>query len=123
MAWPHRAPSAALLGSRSIREECSPLLGAEAFDMRVDDLTDRQKYDLVFTRLLLQRPKVVFCIHPFKKAGVAIRSHIWASSAFRALLISERFINSILSSVDIRVCIHNLKRLSDRFLLWIFFPV
>mgnify|MGYP006922461064 CR=1 FL=1 len=54
---------------RSIREECSPLLGAEAFDMRVDDLTDRQKYDLVFTR------------------------------------------------------IHNLKRLSDRFLLWIFFPV
>ena len=64
---------------RSIREEYSPLLGAEVFDMRVDDLTDRQKYDLVFTRLLLQRPKVVFCIHPFKKAGVAIRSHIWAS--------------------------------------------
>lgn len=62
---------------RSIREEYSPLLGAEVFDMRVDDLTDRQKYDLVFTRLLLQRPKVVFCIHPFKKAGVAIRSHIW----------------------------------------------
>ena len=62
---------------RSIWEEYSPLLGAEAFDMRVDDLTDRQKYDLVFTRLLLQRPKVVFCIHPFKKAGVAIRSHIW----------------------------------------------
>lgn len=62
---------------RSIREEYAPLLGAEVFDRRVDDLTDRQKYDLVFTRLLLQRPRVVFCIHPFKKAGVTIRSHIW----------------------------------------------
>ena len=62
---------------RSIRTEYAPLLGAEVFDLRVNELTARQKYDLVFTRLLLQRPKVVFCIHPFKKAEVSIRSHIW----------------------------------------------
>ena len=58
---------------RSIRTEYAPLLGAEVFDLRVNELTARQKYDLVFTRLLLQRPKVVFCIHPFKKAEVSIR--------------------------------------------------
>ena len=53
---------------RSIREEYAPVLGAEVFDKRIDELTSRQKYDLVFTRLLLQRPRVVFFIHPFKKA-------------------------------------------------------
>lgn len=61
----------------SIREEYAPVLGAEVFDKRIDELTSRQKYDLVFTRLLLQRPRVVFFIHPFKKAEVSIRSHLW----------------------------------------------
>jgi len=58
-------------------EEYAPMLGADIFQKRIDELTVRQKYDLVFTRLLLQRPQVVFCIQPFKKAEVAIRSHIW----------------------------------------------
>lgn len=62
---------------RSIRVEYAPMLGPEVFDKSIDELTDREKYDLVFARLLLQRPKVVFLIHPFKKAGVPIRSHIW----------------------------------------------
>lgn len=62
---------------RSIREEYGPRLGEEVFDKRISELTNRQKYDLVFTRLLLQRPKVVFCVHPFKKADVSIRNHLW----------------------------------------------
>ena len=62
---------------RSIRTEYAPMLGAEVFDKSIDELTDREKYELVFARLLLQRPKVVFLIRPFKKAGVSIRSHIW----------------------------------------------
>lgn len=52
---------------RSIREEYAPVLGAEVFDKRIDGLTSQQKYDLVFTRLLLQRPRVVFFIHPLKR--------------------------------------------------------
>ena len=44
---------------RSIRVEYAPVLGSDVFDKRIDELTNRQKYDLVFTRLLLQRPKVV----------------------------------------------------------------
>lgn len=61
---------------RSIREEYAPVLGTDVFDKRIDELSNRQKYDLVFTRLLLQRPKVAFFIHPFKKAEVSIRSHL-----------------------------------------------
>lgn len=62
---------------QSIRREYASVLGTDVFDKRVDELSVREKYDLVFTRLLLQRPQVVFCIHPFKKAEVPIRSHIW----------------------------------------------
>lgn len=62
---------------RSIREEYAAMLGAEAFDLQIDQLTNQQKCDLVFARLLLQRPRAVFLIHPFKKAGVSLRSHIW----------------------------------------------
>lgn len=62
---------------RSIREEYAPMLGDEVFDLQIDQLTSRQKCDLVFARLLLQRPRAVFLIHPFKKAEVSLRSHIW----------------------------------------------
>ena len=82
---------------RSIREEYSPLLGAEVFDMRVDDLTDRQKYDLVFTRLLLQRPKVVFCIHPFKKDIAVV---ILALNLADSLALADRLIRLRLGRIQ-----------------------
>ena len=52
-------------------------MGGEVFGARIEDLTQRQKYDLVYTRILLQNPKVVFCVQPFKRAEVSLRLHIW----------------------------------------------
>ncbi len=59
-----------------IRREFAPLLGDETFDMRMEQLSEMQKYDLIYARILLQNPKVVFCISPFKGAEVSLRIHI-----------------------------------------------
>lgn len=40
-------------------------------------LSRRQKYDLIYHRILLQAPQVVFCIQPFKGADMELRMHIW----------------------------------------------
>lgn len=91
---------------RSIREEYAPVLGAEVFDKRIDELTSRQKYDLVFTRLLLQRPRVVFFIHPFKKAEVSIRSHLWE--------LMERLLEKDIAVVILAVNLADSLALADR---------
>lgn len=61
----------------SVRMEYGPVLGEETFSMQTDELTEMQKYQLVYTRILLQRPKVVFCIQPFKGADLPHRIFIW----------------------------------------------
>ena len=62
---------------QSVRQEYEPLLGAEVFDTPVEVLSTRQKYDLVYTRVLLQRPRVAVCVQPFMQADVEHRMHIW----------------------------------------------
>ena len=47
------------------------------FDIPVEDLTESQKYDLIYARILLQNPDIVFCVQPFKSAEVSLRFHIW----------------------------------------------
>lgn len=91
---------------RSIREEYAPILGADVFDKRIGELTSRQKYDLVFTRLLLQRPRVVFFIHPFKKAEVSIRSHLWE--------LMERLLKKDIAVVILAVNLADSLALADR---------
>lgn len=61
----------------SIRREYSLILGEEVFDMQVEDLSEKQKYQLIYTRVLLQKPKIVFCVHPFQGADVTHRMVIW----------------------------------------------
>lgn len=61
---------------RSLRQDYGSILGQEVFDLPVSALTQRQKYDLVYTRVLLQHPQVVFCVQPFKGAEMAQRMHI-----------------------------------------------
>lgn len=62
---------------RSIRQEYGAMLGREAFDLSVEQLSEKQKYELVYTRILLQNPEVVFCVQPFKGAEVSMRFRIW----------------------------------------------
>ena len=61
---------------RSIRREWAPRLG-NAFDLSVEELSRSQKYDLIYTRVLLQRPKAVVCVQPFMHADMEHRLHIW----------------------------------------------
>ena len=61
----------------SIQMEYEPLLGKEVFDKSIDELTEREKYQLVYMRILLQKPRVVFCIQPFKGADFPHRVFIW----------------------------------------------
>ena len=51
---------------RSIRREYGPILGEEVFDLPVSSLTERQKYQMIYTRIQLAHPDVVFGIQPFK---------------------------------------------------------
>lgn len=61
----------------SIRKEYGPVLGNELFFKQVDELSEKEKYQLVYTRVLLQKPEVVFCIQPFKGADLPHRMYIW----------------------------------------------
>lgn len=62
---------------RCIRADLEKMLGSEVFEKRILELTEMEKYDLVYTRVLLQNPKIVFCVQPFKGADLKHRIHIW----------------------------------------------
>ncbi len=60
-----------------IRRECARWLGEDVFFKHTEELTPLEKYDLIYSRVLLQRPKAVFCVQPFMQADVQQRIHIW----------------------------------------------
>lgn len=62
---------------RGIGRECAKILPEELFYRSPDQLTVGEKYDLVYTRVRLQHPKVVFCIQPFQGADMELRMRIW----------------------------------------------
>lgn len=61
---------------RGIRQDLASLLGNDVFDKAIAELTEQEKYDLVYTRVMIQHPNVVFCVWPFKGAEMSIRMHI-----------------------------------------------
>lgn len=61
---------------RSIRSEYTEKLG-DAFHIPVEELSEKQKIELIYTRIHLQKPKLVFCIQPFKGADMELRMVIW----------------------------------------------
>lgn len=69
--WRRRAPR------ESVRKELGELLGDDVFDTPVEALTQKEKYDLVYTRILLQRPRAAICVQPFMRADVEQRMLIW----------------------------------------------
>lgn len=60
-----------------IERECAELLDPKVFSLLPGQLTTAQKYDLIYTRILLQKPKVVFCVQPFQGADMELRMRIW----------------------------------------------
>lgn len=91
---------------KSLREEYADLLGEHVFDSRVEDLSQKEQYDLIYTRILLQNPKVVFCAQPFKRAGVSVRIHVWD--------LLERFLNKGIAVVILAVNLADSLALADR---------
>jgi len=75
----HRLPGVWLdeKKKRGVFAEYEEALGKGADKLRVEELTERQKYALVYTRVLLSDPEVVFCVQPFKGAEVSQRIYIW----------------------------------------------
>lgn len=79
MALSQRIPSLWINGRirSSIRREYGPILGEEVFSTPVEELSEKQKLELIYTRILLQKPQVVFCLQPFKGADLPLRMTIW----------------------------------------------
>lgn len=61
----------------SIRREYTHILGEDVFDQSVEDLSERQKYQLIYTRIALQKPAAAFLIQPFMGADMPHRRFIW----------------------------------------------
>lgn len=93
----------------SIRREYEELLGKETFDMRVEDLSERQKYQLIYSRVMLQNPQIVYCIKPFKGADLAHRIHIWK--------LLEMLLDKGITVVDISLNLSDSLSLADRLLM------
>ena len=75
----HRIPSLWRSGrvKRGLRRAYTEWLGPDLLERRVEDLTETERCELVYRRILLQRPDVVFCVQPFRMADVAMRMSIW----------------------------------------------
>lgn len=93
----------------SIRREYAEFLGNEVFDMQVDELSEKQKYQLVYTRVLLQKPKIVFCINPFRGADVPHRMIIWK--------LLENFLDKGIAVVILSLGFSDSLSLADRLLI------
>ena len=61
---------------RRLAKEYAQRNNIELFQRSVESLSELEKYDLVYQRILLQKPKVVICIRPFKGADMELREHI-----------------------------------------------
>lgn len=93
---------------KSLRQEYAGLLGEDVFDTPVERLSEWQKYDLIYTRIFLQNPEIVFCVQPFKSAEVSLRIHI--------MELLERFLNKGIPVVIMAVNLADSLALADRLL-------
>ena len=98
--WRREAPRA------SVRWELTPLLGANVFDQSVEALTQKEKVDLVYTRVLLQRPSVAVCVQPFMAADVDQRMQIWT--------LMERLLEKGIAVLILAVNLADSLSLADR---------
>lgn len=89
-----------------VRREYEPWLGKAVFDQPVETLTLMQKYDLIYARVLLQRPKVALCVQPFMQADVEQRMHIWQ--------LIEKLLEKRIAVVILAVNLADTLSLADR---------
>ncbi len=61
---------------KSIIQEYEPLVGEDIYSNDISDLAPRSLYNLVYYRVHLHHPKVVFCMQPFSDADMYLRHHL-----------------------------------------------
>lgn len=81
---------------KSVQEEYYRIFQEDIFDKTVSDLTDEQKMRVVYMRVLLEKPKVVFIVQPFKHVGIAGRMLAWELQT----LLLERGISIVILAMN-----------------------
>jgi len=61
---------------RSVIQEYTPLVGKEIFERDITHLGLVSLYNLIYYRIHLFNPKVVFCVQPFSDADLNLRRHV-----------------------------------------------
>ena len=92
--------------SKSIRNTFEAQMGIGFMDLSMKDLTIQQKSELVYTRVLFRRPKVVFCIQPFKGADLSHRLLLWE--------MQKRLLDKDIAVVIIAVNMADALSIADR---------
>lgn len=85
------------------------MFGAVSVKRKVKDMTIRQKYELIYNRVLLQRPDVVFCFYPYRNIDVGLREHIDG--------LMKRLLDQQIAVVIITVNFRDTLDMADRILL------
>ena len=60
----------------SIIQEYKPLVGDDIYAEDVSSLSNASIYNLIYYRMHLFNPKIVFCLQPFYGADMYLRKHI-----------------------------------------------
>ena len=81
---------------RSVQEEYYRIFGEDIFDCYVNELTDEQRTRVVYMRVLLEKPDVVFMVQPFKHAGTPHRLQVWELQT----LLLERGISIVILAMN-----------------------
>ncbi|NMD38657.1 MAG: sugar ABC transporter ATP-binding protein, partial [Christensenellaceae bacterium] len=67
---------------------------------------NQEKYELIYTRILLQKPKIVVCVQPFMKADINQRIEIWK--------LLNNFLNKGIALLILSVNLADTLSLADR---------
>ena len=61
---------------KSIVREYEPVIGPEIHETNIMNLKIQSLYDLIYYRIQLFHPKIVFCVQPFAGADMYLRRHL-----------------------------------------------
>lgn len=81
---------------KSVQEEYYRIFGEDIFDCYINELSDEQKTRVIYMRILLEKPEVVFMVQPFKHAGTAHRLQVWELQT----LLLERGISIVILAMN-----------------------
>jgi len=61
---------------KSVIREYEPIVGTDIYETNIMNLKLQSLYDLIYYRIELCRPKIVFCLQPFAGADMYLRRHL-----------------------------------------------